>query len=214
MKPLLRTLLVINAILVALAGLMFMLSPWLPSIVPLAAYAASPAMIGQLLGVALLGIAWLQARAVANGVLTASVARVTGLTQAVAAIVQLMWLIAVHQPELSGNALYGAGIAGGVFLLLGLLQSRLGMAVEYQDRAQMAGTVSATRAQARAEQAAIDRPLEPGLRRAPERVIGASPVDDPRYQPYSAYGAPVGEPLADPAVRRDAERRDEGSLPH
>ena len=150
MKPVLRTLLAIDAIVVLLIGLLFVVTPWLPMFEPLAGLASSPALIGQLLGVVLLGFAWLQAYAVTHGAVTAPVARITGHTMWIAALVLLVWVVAIRVPVLGDPRQLAGPIVGVALLILGLAQARLGGAVRSRERREAVGAASAARAEQRA----------------------------------------------------------------
>jgi len=155
MKPLLRTLLAINAVIVLLLGVFFVLTPWLSLYAPVAGLASSPALIGQLLGVLLLGSAGLQANAVGNGRLTAGVARWSGHTLWIAAAVLLVWTIALRQPALDRSIVYAVPFAGIVLLLLGIIQARLGGAVAARERRERIGEASARRAEIKARREGV-----------------------------------------------------------
>lgn len=193
MKPLLRTLLAIDAVIVLLFGAFFVLTPWLPDYPPVAGFASSPAIVGQLLGVFLLGFAWLLANASLNGALSAQVARITGRTLSVAGIVVLVWQIVFNQPELTGPLQSIGVIVGIVVLLLGLLQAQLGWAVRRRDRQLQAGAVSAQRAEARAAHHAS----------APTRGTG---IDADPYlgTPAAAASRDTASMPTDTGIRTDA----------
>ncbi|MGI4856733.1 MAG: hypothetical protein ACRYHA_07380 [Janthinobacterium lividum] len=150
MKPLLRTLLAIDAIVVLLFGLLFVAGPWLVRFDVLAGFASTPGVFGQMFGVVLLGLAWMQASAAGNPALTAPVARVVGNTLGVTALVFLVWLIALGVPVLPVQAQRLAIVLAIAVLLLGLVQARMGITVMKRERLQAVGAVSASRAEARA----------------------------------------------------------------
>ena len=125
MKPLLRTLLAMDAVIVLVLGLLFLLTPWLAALyAPLSGFESAPALIGQLLGVTLLGMAALQAQAMAKGHLTGAVARVTGHTLWIGGVVLLVWELALGQPAGNKTVQYSAVVVGIALLLLGLGQAR------------------------------------------------------------------------------------------
>ncbi|MBN3820960.1 hypothetical protein G3N57_32420, partial [Paraburkholderia sp. Se-20369] len=78
MKPLLRAVLVVDALLMLGFGVLFVLTPWRALFSALQLANVEPAMLGQAFGIALLGLAWLAAHAAVNGDLTAPVARAVG----------------------------------------------------------------------------------------------------------------------------------------
>jgi len=152
MKPLLRTLLAINGGIVLLFGLMCLLTPWLGDIsTALAGFASAPAMIGQMLGVALIAFAALQFHAMADGALTGAVARLAGHMMWLMGLVLLVWELALGQPVVAGDGRLVATVMGIGLLLLGLIQARLGGMVRARERRLARGAISA----ARAEQGAV-----------------------------------------------------------
>ncbi|HDV6321990.1 TPA: hypothetical protein RJR38_003843 [Burkholderia multivorans] len=159
MKPLLRAVLVVDAVLLLAFGLLFVLTPWHALFNALQLANVEPAMLGQAFGIALLGLAWLAFHAAVNGDLTAPVARAVGHVNWLTGVLTVVWSIGTG----SGPALAAAGrvlsaIAGVVLIVLGLGGVRLASAVRRRERAQALD--------ARAPQ----RTPEPVVERAPQRV--------------------------------------------
>ncbi|MBU9125482.1 hypothetical protein KTD08_09785 [Burkholderia multivorans] len=159
MKPLLRAVLVVDAVLLLAFGLLFVLTPWHALFNALQLANVEPAMLGQAFGIALLGLAWLAFHAAVNGDLTAPVARAVGHVNWLTGVLTVVWSIGTG----SGPALAAAGrvlsaIAGVVLIVLGLGGVRLASAVRRRERAQALD--------ARAPQ----RTSEPVVERAPQRV--------------------------------------------
>ncbi|PRF41666.1 hypothetical protein [Burkholderia multivorans] len=159
MKPLLRAVLVVDAVLLLAFGLLFVLTPWHALFNALQLANVEPAMLGQTFGIALLGLAWLAFHAAVNGDLTAPVARAIGHVNWLTGVLTVVWSIGTG----SGPALAAAGrvlsaIAGVVLIVLGLGGVRLASAVRRRERAQALD--------ARAPQ----RTSEPVVERAPQRV--------------------------------------------
>ncbi|MBU9435694.1 hypothetical protein KTE91_11320 [Burkholderia multivorans] len=159
MKPLLRAVLVVDAVLLLAFGLLFVLTPWHALFNALQLANVEPAMLGQAFGIALLGLAWLGFHAAVNGDLTAPVARAIGHVNWLTGVLTVVWSIGTG----SGPALAAAGrvlsaIAGVVLIVLGLGGVRLASAVRRRERAQALD--------ARAPQ----RTSEPVVERAPQRV--------------------------------------------
>ncbi|KVT45916.1 hypothetical protein [Burkholderia multivorans] len=159
MKPLLRAVLVVDAVLLLAFGLLFVLTPWHALFNALQLANVEPAMLGQAFGIALLGLAWLAFHAAVNGDLTAPVARAVGHVNWLTGVLTIVWSIGTG----SGPALAAAGrvlsaIAGVVLIVLGLGGVRLASAVRRRERAQALD--------ARAPQ----RTSEPVVERAPQRV--------------------------------------------
>ena len=98
MKPLLRAVLVVDALLLLAFGVLFLLTPWRALFDALRLASVEPAMVGQAFGIALLGLAWLAAHAAVNGDLTAPVARAVGHVYWLTGIVTLVWASRSRRP--------------------------------------------------------------------------------------------------------------------
>src|ERR1700754_4519669 len=105
MKPLLRVVLVINA-------LIFLLTPWagLYIALQLDSIRVQPVFAGQLLGIALIGLSWLAFHAFVDGALTARGARVSGHVQWLSGVVVLVWLLGLHAPQVDGFGQISAAV--------------------------------------------------------------------------------------------------------
>jgi hypothetical protein len=188
MKPLLRAVLVVDALVTLAFGLAFAVTPWGAVYEALDLVAVSPAMVGQLFGVALLALGWLQLRAAFHGGLAVPVARAIGHAAWIAGVVVLVWLVAIRQPALEGLGKVVGPLIGVALLLLGLFTVRLAGVVRKRERALAAGAASAKRAEVRAAQAREREPIpfEPANPAAPD----VSPA---------GRGAPPAEPRVPPA---------------
>lgn len=164
MKPLLRAVLIIDAVLLLAFGVLFVLTPWQSLFNALQLANIQPAMLGQAFGIALLGLAWLACHAAFNGDLTAPVARSVGHVYWLTGVLTIVWSIGTG----SGPALAAAGrvlsaVAGVALIVLGLGGVRLASAVRRREKAQ------ALEARAPAQ-----RPVEPAVApassSAPQRV--------------------------------------------
>ncbi|QRR10444.1 hypothetical protein FPJ27_30180 [Burkholderia sp. MS455] len=164
MKPLLRAVLIIDAVLLLAFGVLFVLTPWQSLFNALQLANIQPAMLGQAFGIALLGLAWLAFHAAFNGDLTAPVARSVGHVYWLTGVLTIVWSIGTG----SGPALAAAGrvlsaVAGVALIMLGLGGVRLASAVRRREKAQ------ALEARAPAQ-----RPAEPAMAPAsspaPQRV--------------------------------------------
>ncbi|WP_071334667.1 hypothetical protein [Burkholderia contaminans] len=164
MKPLLRAVLVIDAVLLLAFGVLFVLTPWQSLFNALQLANVQPAMLGQAFGIALLGLAWLAFHAAFNGDLTAPVARSVGHVYWLTGALTIVWSIGTG----SGPALAAAGrvlsaVAGVALIVLGLGGVRLASAVRRREK------VQALEARAPAQ-----RPAEPAMAPAsspaPQRV--------------------------------------------
>ncbi|VWC91781.1 hypothetical protein BLA50215_01961 [Burkholderia lata] len=164
MKPLLRAVLIIDAVLLLAFGVLFVLTPWQSLFNALQLANVQPAMLGQAFGIALLGLAWLAFHAAFNGDLTAPVARSVGHVYWLTGALTIVWSIGTG----SGPALAAAGrvlsaVAGVALIVLGLGGVRLASAVRRREKTQ------ALEARTPAE-----RPAEPAMApassSAPQRV--------------------------------------------
>lgn len=135
MKPLLRAVLIVDALLLLGFGLLFVLTPWKALYDALQLVSVEPAMIGQAFGIALLGLAWLSLHAAVNGALTTGVARAVGHVNWLTGVVMLVWLIGLRTPALSGFGELVSVVSAAVLLVVGLGGVRLAAAVRRRDKA-------------------------------------------------------------------------------
>ncbi|AXF20970.1 hypothetical protein CUJ89_11035 [Burkholderia pyrrocinia] len=185
MKPLLRAVLIIDAVLLLAFGVLFVLTPWQALFNALQLANIQPAMLGQAFGIALLGLAWLAFHAAFNGDLTAPVARPVGHVYWLTGVLTIVWSIGTG----SGPALAAAGrvlsaVAGVALIVLGLGGVRLASAVRRRDKAQ------ALEARAPAQ-----RPAEPAMASAP-----SSQRVEPVVSRPAAPAAPSSSSSATPAA--------------
>ncbi|KVH71830.1 hypothetical protein WJ42_25930 [Burkholderia cepacia] len=183
MKPLLRAVLIIDAVLLLAFGVLFVLTPWQSLFNALQLANVQPAMLGQAFGIALLGLAWLAFHAAFNGDLTAPVARAVGHVYWLTGALTIVWSIGTG----SGPALAAAGrvlsaVAGVALIVLGLGGVWLASAVRRREKAQ------ALEARAPAQ-----RPAEPAMAQAssaaPQRVepvVSRPAAPSPAAAPSSA----------------------------
>jgi hypothetical protein len=181
MKALLRVVLVINALIFLGFGVLFLLTPWVGLWNAMHLVNVQPVFVGQLFGIALIGLSWLGFHAAIDGALTATAAKVTGHVEWLSGVVMLVWLLGLRTPEITGFGQIVAALIGVVMLVLGLGSVRLAGAVRRRERAALAGAVAAERAEKRAAKA-----------RADERVAPAGPGMTPGVTPAAA----------DPVARR------------
>ncbi|KVK83213.1 hypothetical protein WT01_31215 [Burkholderia cepacia] len=180
MKPLLRAVLIVDAVLLLAFGVLFVLTPWQSLFNALQLANVQPAMLGQAFGIALLGLAWLAFHAAFNGDLTAPVARAVGHVYWLTGALTIVWSIGTG----SGPALAAAGrvlsaVAGVALIVLGLGGVRLASAVRRREKAQALearapAQRSAEPAMAQASSAAPQR-VEPVV----SRPVAASPASAP-----------------------------------
>jgi len=176
MKPLLRAVLVINALIFLAFGVLFVLTPWVTLYSALQLVAVQPVFAGQLFGIALIGLSWLAFHAAIDGALTATAAKVSGHVEWLSGVVLLVWLLGLRTPEVSGFGQVVAALVGVILLILGLGSVRLSGAVRRRERAALAGAASAQRAEKRAAQKRDELRTTPSAAAAP-----ASPAS-PAYR--------------------------------
>ncbi|HEF5874305.1 TPA: hypothetical protein SAY52_004976 [Burkholderia cenocepacia] len=178
MKPLLRAVLIVDAVLLLTFGVLFVLTPWQALFDALQLANVQPAMLGQAFGIALLGLAWLAFHAAFNGDLTAPVARAVGHVNWLTGVLTVVWSIGTG----SGPALAAAGrvlsaVAGVALIVLGLGGVRLASAVRRREKAQALEGRDARRPVEPAPVAAPQPRVEPVVSRpvAPSAPAAAAP---------------------------------------
>ncbi|CAN0621692.1 conserved membrane protein of unknown function [Burkholderia multivorans] len=154
MKPLLRAVLAVDALLLLALGVLFLLTPWRALFGALQLVSVEPALVGQAFGVALAGLAWLAAHAAINGDLTAGVARAVGHVNWLTGVVMLVWLIGLRSPALAPFGQLVSVAAGVVLLVAGLGTVRLAAAVRRSEKGEKAQLPSG-------EPAAVVQRVEP-----------------------------------------------------
>ncbi|MFM0435309.1 hypothetical protein PQQ84_02530 [Paraburkholderia strydomiana] len=208
MKPLLRAVLIVDALLLLAFGLLFLLTPWTSLYNALLLVQTQPALVGQAFGIALIGLAWLALHASIDGGLTSSVARAVGHVNWLTGVLMLVWLLGLHTPALTGFGQIVAVLTGVVLLVLGLGGVRLSGAVRRREKLRVAEATAAERAE---RQAAKDAAKNAANRAANEAAINtatntatSTASTDGRREPVvpATAGFPVyrAEPLVDPAM--------------
>jgi hypothetical protein len=213
MKPLLRAVLILDALLLLAFGVLFLLTPWTSLYNALLLVQTQPALVGQGFGVALIGLAWLALHASLDGSLTSTVAKVVGHVNWLTGVLMLVWLLGLHTPALTGFGQIVAVLTGVVLLVIGLGGVRLSGAVRRRERVRVAEATAAERAE---RQAAKDSAKDAANRREPGRVTAGFPVyhAEPVVEPVipvtrpldSAAGAPVHPVVVDEPGLTAAER--------
>jgi hypothetical protein len=143
MKPLLRAVLIIDALLLLAFGLLFLLTPWKSLYDALQLVQTDPALVGQGAGIALIGLAWLALHASIDGAMTATTAKVVGHVNWLTGLLMLVWLVGLHTPQLTGFGQLVAVLTGVVLLVIGLGGVKLSSAVKRRER--LAGTAAVER---------------------------------------------------------------------
>ncbi|ONX79285.1 hypothetical protein, partial [Burkholderia cenocepacia] len=137
MKPLLRAVLIVDAVLLLAFGVLFVLTPWQALFNALQLANIQPAMLGQAFGIALLGLAWLAFHAAFNGDLTAPVARSVGHVYWLTGVLTVVWSIGTgNGPALAAAGRVLSAVAGVALIVLGLGGVRLASAVRRREKAQ------------------------------------------------------------------------------
>ncbi|CAN0621707.1 conserved membrane protein of unknown function [Burkholderia multivorans] len=157
MKPLLRAVLAVDALLLLALGVLFLLTPWRALFGALQLVSVEPAMVGQAFGVALAGLAWLAAHAAINGDLTAGIARAVGHVNWLTGVVMLVWLIGLRSPALAPFGQLVSVAAGVVLLVAGLGSVRLAAAVRWREKGEKGEKAQLPSG----EPAAVTRRVEP-----------------------------------------------------
>jgi hypothetical protein len=195
MKPLLRAVLIIDALLLLAFGLLFLATPWKSLYDALHLVQTDPALVGQGFGIALIGLAWLALHASLDGALTATVAKVIGHVNWLTALLMLVWMVGLHTPSLTGFGQLVAVVVAIVLLVVGLGGVRLASAVRRRERALAVETAAAERAdKAAARQAAKDAKHEARLEAKAQAAARATPAAAGGY----AATEPVIEPVLSP----------------
>ncbi|MFM0081905.1 hypothetical protein [Paraburkholderia sediminicola] len=190
MKPLLRAVLILDALLLLAFGLLFLLTPWTSLYNALLLVQTQPALVGQGFGVALIGLAWLALHASLDGSLTSTVAKVVGHVNWLTGVLMLVWLLGLHTPALTGFGQIIAVLTGVVLLVVGLGGVRLSGAVRRREKVRLVEAAAAERAE---KQAAKDAAKDAANKRDSGRVTAGFPAY--RVEPVVEPVMPVTEPV-------------------
>ena len=185
MKPLLRVVLIVDAVLLAAFGVLFLLTPWASLYEGLQLVRTQPTLVGQAFGFVLIGLGWLAAHAAFDGALTAPIGKVVGHVNWIVGVLMLVWLIGLHTPAMTGFGELVAGALGALMIVIGLGGVRVARTVRRRDKALALEAATAAKAAAMAE------------RREPVSFAKPAYVAEPRVE------APA-RPLADVAPVRAA----------
>jgi hypothetical protein len=213
MKPLLRAVLVIDALLLLAFGLLFLLTPWASLYDALQLVQTEPVLVAQAFGLALIGLAWLALHASIDGALTSTVSKVVGHVNWLTGVLMLVWLLGLHKPSLTGFGQLVGVLVAGVLLLLGLGGVRLAGTVRRRERVIAAEAVAAARADRLADrQTAKDAVVTKREANQAARDEARADAQAARARASAGYAAttpvvePVLRPAADPAVAAARER--------
>jgi len=200
MKPLLRVVLILDALVLVAFGLLFLLTPWASLYNDLQLVQTQPALVGQAFGVALIGLAWLAVHASFDGALTSTVAKVVGHVHWLSGVLMLVWLLGLHTPSLTGFGQVVSVLAGVALVVIGLGGVRLSGAVRRREKGVVKSSSSKIdrRTDKRAAKEAQKEAESEAVRR---RELERNTSHDPR-EPHVTAGFPVyhAEPVAEPVV--------------
>ncbi|WP_213295846.1 hypothetical protein [Paraburkholderia sacchari] len=195
MKPLLRIVLIVDALMLLGFGVLFLCTPWNSLYNALQLVQSQPPLIGQAFGVVLAGFAWIALRAAFDGDWTVTVGRTVGHVNWIAGVLMLVWLVGLHTPQLTGFGQLVAGAVGAWLIIVGLGGTRLAGAVKRREKAQAAEAA----AQEREARAA-------GRTKREEPVAYAEPVfAGGRVQSGGAGAKPAPAPSATQGAEAQAQ---------
>ncbi|KVL01231.1 hypothetical protein [Burkholderia territorii] len=190
MKPLLRAVLIVDAVLLLAFGVLFVLTPWQALFNALQLANIQPAMLGQAFGIALLGLAWLAFHAAVNGDLTAPVARAVGHVNWLIGALAVVWSLGTgNGPALAAAGRVLSAMAGVALIVLGVGGVRLASAVRRREKAQALEARDAQRPAAPAPAAAAQQRVEPVVGRPTAPSSAATPAASDRVSGSVAFDA-------------------------
>jgi len=201
MKPLLRVVLILDALVLLAFGLLFLLTPWASLYDDLQLVPTQPALVGQMFGVALIGLAWLAVHASFDGALTSTVAKVVGHVHWLSGVLMLVWLLGVRTPSLTGFGQIVSVLAGVALVVIGLGGVRLSGAVRRREKGVVKS--SSSKADKRLDKrAAKEAEKEAEREAARRREVEPEVKHDMPREPHVTAGFPVyhAEPVAEPVV--------------
>ncbi|WP_233863210.1 hypothetical protein [Paraburkholderia adhaesiva] len=215
MKALLRVVLIVDALMLLGFGVLFLLTPWASLFDALQLVQPQPVLVGLVLGVVLMGLAWLAVRAAFDGAMTVPVGRVAGHINWICGVLMLVWLIGFHNPQLTGFGQLTAGGIGAWLIVIGFGGVRLAGAVRRREKAQAAGAKPIRRDAPLATQ--NESRSEPVVTRSVPLFAGAtSPAtttstaaDTPTSPPQPEAPVPVATPRTTSADEARLSARDE-----
>jgi hypothetical protein len=191
MKPLLRAVLVVDALLLLAVGGLCLLSPWRALFDALQLASIEPPMVGQALGIALVGLAWLAFHAALDGDLTARIARAVSHVNWLTGALMLVWVIALRDPSLSASGQFVSVVAGAALVIVGFGGARLAAAVRRREKAQALDAALAAKAAKAAPEPAPNMP---------------SRVEPSAASPSAAWSAPAEPRVADFGAARSPQQ--------
>ncbi|WP_353193767.1 hypothetical protein [Pandoraea pnomenusa] len=224
MKAMLRTVLFLDAALNLALGVLLIASFWSSLYAAIEVPAPSPVLYAQALGVAFIGVAWLQWHAAVNGQLTVTVAKVTGHINWIIGAFVLGWLISGQLSVTGGGRLLMPAL-GAVLLVVGGILVKLASSVRTKERVQAAqhagervrgGVVSDTRREAPRDYADARVADEPRGTRAEPRMEasrGGSTSTSVNTTPVAPVGT-TGIVTPVPSATAPTSNESTSSVPH
>jgi hypothetical protein len=214
MKPLLRVVLIVDALILLGFGVLFLLTPWTSLYDALQLVQAQPALIGQAFGVVLLGFAWLALRAAFDGALTATIGRTAGHVNWIAGVLMLVWLIGLHKPQLTGLGQLVAGAVGACLIIVGFGGARLAGAVKLREKALAVEAAVQEREARRAVKEKRNEPVvyaKPFFSRKKAEPVAAAIPAEPVVAPAAVVAPSVAPRTAPQAEEARQAARDEAA---
>jgi len=133
MKVLLRAVLFFDALLDLLLGILLLISPFTTLYAALQLPQPQPALFGQLLGVATIGMSWLLFQAAINGQLTVPVARTAGQVNLASAVLVVAWTLFLDMPVQGAGKIWLLTLAA-VMLFFAVVQMPAAKRVRLRER--------------------------------------------------------------------------------
>lgn len=202
MKVLLRAVLFFDALVDLLLGVLLLMSPFTTLYAALQLPQPQPALFGQLLGVALLGLSVLLWQAAFNGQLTVPVARTAGFVNLASAMLIIAWMVFLELP-LEGAGKIWLPTMAVVLLFFAAVQ-----------------IPAAKRVRVREQQLKMERALkeqehtkEPGVAPAARQTNTPEYRREPVITPPPGYG-PGTEVVTDPATEDTPSAHHARQNPH
>lgn len=212
MKPLLRVVLIVDAVLLAAFGVLFLLTPWASLYDALQLVRTQPTLVGQAFGFVLIGLGWLAAHAAFDGTLTAPIGKVIGHVNWIVGVLMLVWLIGLHTPAMTGFGELVAGVIGACMIVLGLGGVRVARNVRRRDKALALEAAAAAKAAGTSERREPVSFARPAYVAGPRVDAPARPLAD--VKATHATVVPTQPAGASTTVSADAARdaaRDEAA---
>ncbi|WP_420998003.1 hypothetical protein ACKI2N_010395 [Cupriavidus sp. 30B13] len=202
MKVLLRAVLFLDALLQLLLGIVLLLSPFTTLYSALQLPQPQPPLYGQLLGVALIGLALLLWQATINGQLTVAVARTVGQVNLVSAVLIVAWMLMLDLPVQGAGKIW-LPVLAAVLAFFAAVQLPAAKRVRVREREERARREQQKDAQNKdaGTPPAARRPQSPEYRR------------EPGITPPPGYG-PGTEVMPEPALDDTSSAHHARQNPH